>query len=263
MDKEKESAIDHLPFGWDSPHEAGLRLASCQEKDIGTLYHSFVEMGDLAGTAQRIFDPFSYRAVQETRLVPVGLGEADTLARHMPIVWIHDMVGGLQAVALRGLDPKRIPAAGRSGPLPLLLQAYPFRFRAFETGDFEIGLERILPRQERDDGSYIHDHQGHVLPGAAMKIAALEAFREGHETLRALTRALQGSAFIEELRLPETIAGIPGLPRMFAAREDADLEQLMRGLAQPHLALATRFIVAQRVSLYRMHRLISAMGGSG
>lgn len=229
------------------------------------MYSSFTSMEALKDAAFRIFDPFAYRLVHDIRFVPVGLYEASWLARLYPVLWTPNMVGVLQPVVVLRLQPSprhSAPPPGRGlRALPQLLQAYPFRVRDLEAGDFELGIERILPEQERDSGSYVFDSAGELMPGARLKLAALDRFLEGQDILRALTSRLQENDVFEPVEIPDGYTVAPPLPAMVAAVETFDINMFFDGFAPSHIQPATAFLVAQRMSLYRMHRLLQAVGG--
>lgn len=227
------------------------------------MYSSFTSLDALKDSAFRIFDPFAYRLVNEIRMVPVGLSEATSLARLFPIVWVPNLVGALQPVVVLRLQPSTRhplppPGAGLLS-LPQLLQAYPFRVRDLDAGDLEIGIERILPERERDSGSYVIDGAGDLMPGARLKLRALELFLEGQDVLRDLTLRLQENGLFEPVRIPEGYSVSPPLPDMFAALETFDINALLQGVLPLNVQPATAFLVAQRMSLYRMHRLLQTL----
>jgi hypothetical protein len=227
------------------------------------MYASFTPLADLKQSAFRIFDPFAYRLVDEIRFVPVGLGEASNLARLFPIVWIPNMVGALQPVVLLRLqaNPAQSDQFSSIGlrALPNLLQAYPFRVRNLDAGDYDIGIERILPARERDNGSYVYDSTGELLPGAKLKLAALEGFLEGQAVLRDVTLRLQQFDVMEAVCLPDTLQISQPLPPMFAALESFDIGKVLDGFEDADLQQVIVFLVAQRMSLYRMRRLIDGL----
>ena len=226
---------------------------------------AFTPLDALKHSAFRIFDPFAYKYVHECRFVPVGLQEATTLARFYPIVWIPDLIGDLQAVVILRMHQgggRQAPPPGMGlGALPNLLQAYPFRVRDLASHEHEVGLEKILPEQERDGGSYVFDSKGEPSAGARLKLSALERFLDGREVLQELSNRLQIYNFLEPVRIPTQYQITPPLPDMFAALEDIDLGMLFKGLPPHYIPKATAFLVAQRMSLYRMHRLLKAIEG--
>lgn len=232
------------------------------------MYNSFISMAALKENAFRIFDPFAYRLVHEIRFVPIGLTEAAPLARLFPIVWTPNLVGDLRPVVVLRLQVgTRDGALGQQTGLrllPQLLQAYPFRLRDLESGDVEIGLEQIMPENERDSGSYVYDPSGELLPGAKLKMTALNQFLEGQPILQDLTNRLQAHAVFEPVRLPDAYAIQLPLPDMSAALETFDLKMVLDGMPDAYVQPAIAFLVAQRMSLYRMHRLLgTAMVSDG
>lgn len=210
-------------------------------------------------TQVRIFDPFAYRVTMQERFVQVTMGEAFSLANLYPIVWKHNEIGDLKLVAVRSLRNDR-PARGLEtrglSALPLLLQAFPFRFRNINADDFEIGLERTAPERERDQGSYIYNHDGTFLPGAELKIAALEGFRANYAELLILSENLRHNDMLEPLVLPEDVISDFQLPPFFAAREDIDLQLACGRLGRSAWASAVHFLASQRLSLYRMSGIL-------
>jgi hypothetical protein len=119
------------------------------------MYCAFDRWEDATGAALRIFDPFAYRPALYERMVPVSLSECPALAERWPLMWRRDGLGDPELVVLRGLraDAEMPDARTQNrASLPLLVQAYPFRFRDPAQGD-EIGLERAAPMRERDSGS--------------------------------------------------------------------------------------------------------------
>lgn len=223
---------------------------------------AFTPLDALRDSAFRIFDPFAYKYVHECRFVPVGLYEASTLARLYPIVWMPNLIGDLRAMVIlriRTGGPHHAPPPGMGlGALPNLLQAYPFRLRDPDSSEHDIGIEKTLPEQERDGGSYVFDRKGELLPGARLKVMSLERFLDGQEILRELTARLQIYDLLEPVRIPEPYQVKPPLPDMFAALETLDLAALLNGFAPAQIPATTAFLVAQRMSLYRMHRLLKA-----
>lgn len=225
------------------------------------MYDSFIPLSQARETAFRIFDPYSYKATSVERFVPVCLGECFDLAPVSPLVWRPNQVGALELVAVRSLRLEQKvapPAQAGLRNLPLLLQAYPFRFRRFEKGDTEIGLERVLPSFERDQGSYVYNFEGILEAGAEMKISALETFLDGMEDLRWITQILSDADAFEPVQLPDEVVARHKLPDMWAARDDLELENVLHGCAPDKIARMVRFLTAQRLSLYRMGAVMAA-----
>lgn len=217
-------------------------------------------MEELGASAQRIYDPFAYRPVLRERFAPVSIAEAFTLAPRCPIVWRRNAQGDLQLVAIRSLNPEAevpgIHTLPREG-LPLLLQAFPFRFRDADAGDYEIGLDRSAPARERDIGSYIFDGRGELLPGAELKLRALEEFRRESEVGKALLQAALHHGFLEPVVLPEAIRTRYLLPDFMVVVSEPDDALLLQDLPKDRWMIAMRFLTAQRLSLYQMARLIT------
>lgn len=225
------------------------------------LYQSFIPISQLKTQQMRIYDPFAYRVTHRQRFVPVSMNEAFGLAEYYPVVWIRNEIGDLNLHVLRGLrEDQPIASAQTLGlfALPLLLQAFPLRFRSIQSGDYEIGVERTAPERERDQGAYVFNHEGEFLPGAELKLAALEAFKTGDETLRELTQVIGRLNGFEPVKLPEAMVEENALPDFFAARENLDLDMVLARVPEHQLATAIRFLTAQRLSLYRMAAVINA-----
>jgi hypothetical protein len=217
-------------------------------------------MEELGPSAQRIYDPFAYRPVLRERFVPVSMAEAFGLAPRHPIAWRRDAQGDLQLVAIRSLNPEAevpgIHTLPRDG-LPLLLQAFPFRFRDAANGDFEVGLDRSAPARERDSGSYVFDERGTMLPGAELKLRALEEFRREVAMEAVLLQAASRHGLLEPVVLPEPIRSRYVLPDFVVVVSDPDDRLLLQDLPKDKWMTAMRFLTAQRLSLYQMARLIA------
>ncbi|WP_146287309.1 SapC family protein [Gemmobacter aquaticus] len=227
-----------------------------------SMYCAFDRWEDATGAALRIFDPFAYRPALYERMVPVSLSECPALAERWPVMWRRDGLGDPELVVLRGLraDAEMPDARTQNrASLPLLVQAYPFRFRDPAQGD-EIGLERAAPMRERDSGSYILDDQGNLLPGAELKVRALEAWAEDLETRTLLTEVVFRNALVERVVLPEGVAERFDLPDFFSVTPAPDDALIFSAIPREHWLLVARFLVAQRLSLYTMARLIALAG---
>lgn len=217
-------------------------------------------MEELSASAQRIYDPFAYRQILRERFVPISVAEAFGLAQRHPIAWRRNSQGDLQLVAIRGLNPEAevpgIHTLPRDG-LPLLLQAFPFRFRDVAVGDFEIGLDRSAPARERDSGSYVFDTQGTLLPGAELKLRALEEFRREAIVEAALLQSAFRHDLLEPVVLPEAIRSRYMLPDFVVVVSEPNDALLLQDLPKESWMTAMRFLTAQRLSLYQMARLIT------
>jgi hypothetical protein len=226
------------------------------------MYCGFDRWEEATASALRIFDPFAYRPVLHERMVPVCLSECIDLAERWPVVWRRDGRGDPELVVLRGLraDAELPDARTQSrASLPLLLQAFPFRFNDPAHGD-EIGLDRVAPMHERDAGSYIIDADGNLLPGAELKIRALDAWGEDIETRARLTEAVFRNGLAEPVLLPDGLSGRFGLPDFFSVVAAPDDALILGAIPREHWLLVARFLAAQRLSLYTMARLIALAG---
>ena len=228
------------------------------------MYRTFDPWQEATGAAQRIFDPFAYRPTLYERMVPVCLSETMRLAERWPVMWRRDEHGDPELVVLRSLVPDAEVPDARSQSrtsLPLLLQAFPFRYNDPTRGD-EIGLERTAPMHERDAGSYIVDERGNLLPGAELKIRALETWGAELETRSLLTETAFRHNLVEPVTLPGDLARKYALPDFFTVLPSPEDTLLFGALPREHWLLAARFLAAQRLSLYTMARLI-ALAGDG
>jgi hypothetical protein len=224
------------------------------------MYRSFVSLDELGRAAQRIYGPFAYREVAVTRFVPVCAAEALVLAQRHPIVWRREGTGGMELVALRGLHPDvEVPGlhATPRESLPLLLQAFPLRFRDAASGDFEIGAERTVAQREIDAGSYIFDDRGEMLPGTELKLRALEQWRQTADLPAALLDAAMTMGALEPVVLPAAVTERYRLPDFVVILADPDDEMLLRDIPPDLWPVAARFLAAQRLSLHQMGRLIA------
>jgi hypothetical protein len=224
------------------------------------MYRSFVALDELGRAAQRIYGPFAYREVAVTRFVPVCAGEALILAPRHPVVWRRDGAGGMDLVAVRGLHADvEVPGlhATPREALPLLLQAFPLRFRDPGGGSFEIGAERTVPQREIDAGSYIFDERGEMLPGTELKLRALERWRQTADLGAALLDAAMAIGAVEPVVLPAAVVERYRLPDFVVILADPDDSVLLRGIPRTLWPVAARFLAAQRLSLHQMGRLIA------
>lgn len=224
------------------------------------MYRSFVSLDELGRAAQRIYGPFAYREVAVSRLVPACPGEALVLAQRHPVVWRREGTGGMDLVALRGLHPDvEVPGlhATPREALPLLLQAFPLRFRDPLRGDFEIGAERTVPHREIDAGSYIFDDRGEMLPGTELKLRALERWRQTAGLGPALLEAAMAAGALEPVVLPPAVVERYRLPDFVVIVAEPDDETLLRDIPLAMWPMAMRFLAAQRLSLHQMGRLIA------
>lgn len=224
------------------------------------MYSSFVSLDEVARSAQRIFDPFSYRPIIRERFVPVSMAECFALAVRSPIVWQRNDHGDLELIAVRSLHPDAdVPGIGTLSreALPFLLQAFPFRFRDIASGDFEIGLDRCAPMRERDGGSYIYDDRGNMLPGAELKLRALEEYRRNRATEAAILQSAIRHDMLEPVVLPDDLRARHRLPDFVVVVATPDDPLLLQDLPKDTWMAATRFLTAQRLSLYTMGRLVA------
>lgn len=223
------------------------------------MYGPYENWSSATEAARRIFDPFSYRVTLQARMVPICLAEAPLLAGRCPLVWCRNGAGDQELVALRALPlGAEVPGirAETRRQLPLLLQAYPFRLR-HNAPPFDIGLDAAAPLQERDKGSYILAPDGALMPGAEMKLNALEAYCADHAGLASLTRLVFGQDQVEPLRLPPELVAAHALPDMHVVRAFPDDARIFAGLHEADWPLLAQFLVAQRLSLHAMVRLIA------
>jgi hypothetical protein len=184
------------------------------------------------------------------------------LAERWPVVWRRDGRGDPELVVLRGLRADvEVPDARTQSrtSLPLLLQAFPLRYNDPGRGD-EIGLDRVAPMQERDAGSYLVDDHGNLLPGAELKVRALDAWAEDLETRARLTEAVFRHGLVEPVALPDGLSERFGLPDFFSVVAAPDDALILGAVPREHWLLVARFLAAQRLSLYTMARLIALAG---
>ena len=118
----------------------------------------------------------------------------------------------------------------------------------------------MAPMRERDTGSYIVDDQGNLLPGAELKVRALEAWAEDLETRALLTEVVFRNALVERVVLPEGLADRFELPDFFSVTPAPDDALIFGAIPREHWLLVARFLAAQRLSLYTMARLIALAG---
>ncbi len=230
------------------------------------MYRSFVSLEELGRAAQRIFAPFAYREVAMARFVPVCAGEALVLAQRHPVVWRRDGAGGMELIAVRGLHPEtEVPGILTTAreALPLLLQAFPLRFRDAARGDFEIGAERTTPRREMDAGSYIFDDRGQMLPGTELKVRALEQYRLTAGLADALMDTALALGAVEPVVLPAPVVERYRLPDFAAILAEPGDDALLRDIPPALWPVAARFLAAQRLSLHQMGRLIGLAEAAG
>lgn len=226
------------------------------------MYGDFENWQAATASALRIYDPFAYRATIFERLVPVVPSEALHLAERWPVLWGRNAAGDPDLVVLRGLSDKvEMPDARTQSrtSLPLLLQAFPFRFRD-GFGGGEIGLDRSAPMQERDAGAYIVDERGTVTPGAELKLRALERWGAEIELRAQLTAAVFRHGAVEPVQLPDGMAARFGLPDLFTVIAHPDDSVIFGAVAREHWQVVAQFLAAQRMSLYTMGRLVGLAG---
>lgn len=225
------------------------------------MYNGFESLEAARTSAQRIFDPFSYRVTSTERLVPICPSEAPALAERWPVLWVRDVSGEFDLVVLRGLQPgAEVPGLHSQSrtSLPLLLQAYPFRYRDLASGG-EIGLDRSAPMRERDAGAYIFDDRGGFPPGTDLKLRALDLWGEEIGLRASLTAELFHHGLVEPVRLPGTLQERLDLPDMFSALAFPEDAPIFRAIPSSHWLTVARFLAAQRMSLYMMSRLVAAL----
>lgn len=223
------------------------------------MYSVFENWEGATATALRLYDPFAYRATNFENLVPVCLSETPALAERWPVVWRRDAKGDADLVVVRGLDAAtEVPDSKTQSrtSLPLLLQAFPFRYRNPELGG-EIGLDGAAPMLERDAGAYLLDERGNVSPGAELKVRALEAWGAEIDLRAQVTDVVFRHGLVEPVRLPDALAVRFLLPDLFCVRPAPDDALIFGGVAREHWLTVARFLAAQRLSLYCMARLIS------
>ena len=228
------------------------------------MYSTFENWETTTGAALRIYDPFAYRPALYARMVPVCLSETMALAERWPVMWRRDPNGDPDLVVLRGLNQRaELPDAHNVGrtALPLLVQAFPFRFRDPMAGG-EIGLDRAAPMRERDAGSYIVSETGELLPGAELKLRALEAWEAERSLRQTLTETVFRHGLLEPVRLPDGLSARFDLPDFLVVVAEPD-DVLIFGAIEPaQWRLVARFLTAQRLSLYTMARLIALTEGA-
>lgn len=226
------------------------------------MYGDFENWQAATASALRIYDPFAYRATVFERLVPVVPSEALSLAERWPVLWCRNATGDADLVVLRGLSASaEMPDARTQSrtSLPLLLQAFPFRFRDGLRGG-EIGMDRSAPMKERDAGSYIVNDRGTLLPGAELKLHALERWGAEIELRDQLTAAVFRHGLVEPVQLPDGLAARHGLPDMFTVIAQPEDALIFGALARDHWQVVAQFLAAQRLSLYTMARLVALAG---
>lgn len=196
------------------------------------------------------------------RFITICAREAFHLAAYYPIVWRFNEVGRLSLCVMRSLAPDQEEIKGiRTTPydaLPLLVQAYPFRFRNHDMGDFDMGLERVFPKAERDVGAYVYDQLGNLGLGAQLKIDALQKFREDYEFQFRLGDFLEAQGLLEPVRLPSDLESRFKIPELHAIRVDADWTQVLEVFDRHQWPSIIRLLAAQRISLFRASALIAA-----
>ncbi|WP_083099429.1 SapC family protein [Pseudophaeobacter leonis] len=223
------------------------------------MYQSFAPLQELWGTAHRIFDPFSYRAPLCERFVPICIEESFNLCGRYPIVWRRNDVGDFELVAVRSLvADAEIPHIRQIGAdaLPLLLQAYPFRYKNLAAGELEIGMERVAPTSERNIGAYVYDHLGNFQLGAELKLKALERFRRSLGWEKALTKALTRHNMLETVGMPQDLCEQHRVPEFTAAVQAPDHALLLQEIPKEGRKTVLTFLTAQRLSLFRMASII-------
>lgn len=226
------------------------------------MYSTFDRWEEATGAALRIYDPFAYRPALYERIVPVCLSETPRLAERWPVLWRRDDHGDPELVVLRSLVPgAEVPEARTQSrtSLPLLLQAFPFRYHLPAQGD-EIGLDRAAPMHERDAGSYILDEMGNLLPGAELKIRALESWGAEIEIRSLLTETVFRHGLVEPVILPGDLATKFDLPDFFTVLPTPEDGTIFGAMPRENWLLVARFLAAQRLSLYTMARLIALAG---
>ena len=226
------------------------------------MYSSFDRWETATESALRIYDPFAYRPTVFERIVPVCLSETLRLAERWPIMWRRNDHGDPELVVLRSLTPDaEVPEARTQSrtSLPLLLQAFPFRYHGRTPGD-EIGIDRAAPMHERDAGSYILDERGNLLPGAELKIRALETWGAELETRALLTETVFRHGLIEPVTLPDNLSAKFVLPEFFTVLPAPEDGLIFGALPREQWLMVARFLAAQRLSLYTMARLIALTG---
>lgn len=223
------------------------------------MYSTFDRWKQATDAALRIYDPFAYRPALYERIVPVCLSETPRLAERWPVMWQRNQHGDPELVVLRGLiSGAELPEARAQSriSLPLLVQAFPFRYHDMAQGD-EIGLDRAAPMEERDAGSYIVDDRGNLLPGAELKIRALERWGAELELRAEVTEIVFRHGLVEPVALPRDLSAKFALPEFFAVLAAPEDGLIFGALPHEHWLTVARFLAAQRVSLYTMARLVS------
>lgn len=192
--------------------------------------------------------------------MPVCIEEAFNLCDRYPIVWRRDEFGELELVAIRSLAQNtEIPGIHQMSvdSLPLLLQAYPFRYKTHSGTDFDIGLDRVAPTQERNMGAYIYDHLGEFQLGSELKIQALETFRRSKSWEKLLTRTLTKHNMLEQIQLPAALHERYEIPRFLTAIETPQHNLLLKAIPSEGRKVVLTFLTAQRLSLFKMSAIIA------
>ena len=124
----------------------------------------------------------------------------------------------------------------------------------------EVGERLIDEIAERDAGSYILDEMGNLLPGAELKIRALESWGAEIEIRSLLTETVFRHGLVEPVILPGDLATKFDLPDFFTVLPTPEDGTIFGAMPRENWLLVARFLAAQRLSLYTMARLIALAG---
>lgn len=175
-------------------------------------------------------------------------------------MWRHNEVGDFELIAVRSLvadaEIHHIRQVGAEA-LPLLLQAYPFRYKNLAAGDLEIGMERVAPTSERNIGAYVYDHLGNFQLGAELKLKSLERFRRSLGWEKALIKALSRHHMLETVGMPQDLCETHRVPEFTTALEAPDHALLLQEIPKEGRKTVLTFLTAQRLSLFRMASIIA------
>lgn len=135
--------------------------------------------------AARIFSPFAYPLVRNTRQVPIVVCEAERLGVAFPVVW-HIGTDGPELCVLRTLmedGTGYLPGVDTSlGLLPLLFQGYPLLFPPGpigETGNRRM-IDAVVADRPTDVGASITNIDGRLSRGTEMRLHALDIFERDY-----------------------------------------------------------------------------------
>lgn len=205
----------------------------------------------------RIYAPESYPSIRALQAVPIGMGEAELLARYFPICWRKND-SRVTLVALLSLRPEsqHLPP---HRDLPMALQAYPFVVPTAETiRERTLFVDKVFPDKPTDIGAPLVMDDG-KLSGAAFSRAQLALnLASGASTTENLSEFLLTRNLLEpwplsfDLGHGESVkyedymviaAGRLSDPAMFALVEQFGVQ-------------AGLFMGYHRISLFRINQLL-------